>query len=80
MQYRLVALAKALLISLALIALADYFNLPIFSEAGGLQAQDSDMKAAQTSTEAWLSLIDKQSYAASWDAAATGFKDRSHNF
>jgi hypothetical protein len=39
-----------------------------------IQAQQSGTKLAQTSTEAWLSLIDNQSYAASWDAAASLFK------
>jgi Protein of unknown function (DUF4019) len=40
-----------------------------------IHAQDSGTKAAQTSTEAWLSLIDSQSYAASWDAAASLFRN-----
>jgi hypothetical protein len=39
-------------------------------------AQDSDTKAAQTSTEEWLALVDGQNYAASWDAAAAGFRAR----
>jgi hypothetical protein len=34
-------------------------------------AQEPDTKAAQASVEAWLSLLDNQSYAASWDAAAS---------
>ena len=37
--------------------------------------QESATEAAQTSTEAWLSLVDSQSYAASWDAAAGLFKN-----
>jgi Protein of unknown function (DUF4019) len=41
-----------------------------------LAAQTADTKAAQTATEAWLALIDKQNYAASWDAAAAGFRER----
>jgi hypothetical protein len=39
-----------------------------------IQGQGSNTKAAQTSVEAWLSLIDNQSYAASWDTAATLFR------
>jgi hypothetical protein len=44
--------------------------------SGSIQAQESSTKAAQTATEAWLSLIDNQNYAASWDAAATLFRTR----
>ena len=44
-------------------------------DAGSIQAQDASTKAAQTSVETWLSLIDKQSYAASWDTAATLFRN-----
>ena len=44
--------------------------------SGSIQAQESSTKAAQTVTEAWLSLIDNQNYAASWDAAATLFRTR----
>jgi hypothetical protein len=40
-----------------------------------IQAQESDTKAAQASAEAWLSLIDSQSYAASWNAAASLFRN-----
>ena len=43
--------------------------------SGSIQAQDSSTKAAQTSVETWLSLIDNQSYAASWDTAATLFRN-----
>jgi Protein of unknown function (DUF4019) len=39
-------------------------------------AQEPATKAAQTATEAWLTLIDNQSYAASWTAAASGFRTR----
>jgi uncharacterized protein DUF4019 len=39
------------------------------------QAQESTTQAAQKSAESWLSLIDRRSYAASWDAAATFFKN-----
>jgi hypothetical protein len=39
-----------------------------------IHAQELGPKAAQTSTEAWLSLIDNQRYAASWDTAAGLFK------
>jgi hypothetical protein len=43
--------------------------------SGFIQAQESSTKAAQTSVEAWLSLIDNQGYAASWDTAATLFRN-----
>ena len=43
---------------------------------GTVQAQESSTKAAQASVESWLSLIDNQSYAASWDAAASFFRAR----
>ena len=43
--------------------------------SGFIHAQESGTKAAQTSVEAWLSLIDNQSYAASWDAAASLFRN-----
>jgi hypothetical protein len=43
--------------------------------SGFIQAQESSTKAAQTSVEAWLSLIDSRSYAASWDTAATLFRN-----
>ena len=39
-----------------------------------VRAQEPDTKTAQMSVEAWLSLIDGQRYAASWDTAATLFK------
>jgi Protein of unknown function (DUF4019) len=42
---------------------------------GSSQAQESTAKAAQTSVETWLSLVDSQSYAASWDTAATFFRN-----
>ena len=41
---------------------------------GSSQAQEANTKAAEVSAEAWLSLIDNQSYAASWDTAASLFK------
>jgi len=41
---------------------------------GSSQAQEPSTKAAQDSTEAWLSLVDNQSYAASWSTAASLFK------
>ena len=44
--------------------------------SGSILAQESSTKAAQTATEAWLSLIDNQNYAASWDAAASFFRTR----
>jgi hypothetical protein len=43
---------------------------------GALSAQDVETKAAQTATTAWLSLIDNQTYAASWTAAASFFRTR----
>jgi hypothetical protein len=55
------------------------FLLTVMASAVGcllLAAQAADTKAAQTSTEAWLALIDNQNYAASWDAAAAGFRER----
>jgi hypothetical protein len=42
--------------------------------SGQVHAQEPATKAAQTSVEAWLSLIDNQNYAASWDTAATLFR------
>ena len=39
------------------------------------QAQEANTKAAQASVEAWLSLIDNESYKASWDTAATLFRN-----
>jgi Protein of unknown function (DUF4019) len=39
------------------------------------QAQVTDTTAAQASAEAWLSLVDGQSYAASWSAAAGLFRN-----
>jgi len=38
-------------------------------------AQEAGTKAAQSAVEAWLSLVDAQNYAASWDTAATLFKN-----
>jgi len=42
---------------------------------GTVHGQDPADKAARTSVDAWLSLIDGHSYAASWDAAASVFKN-----
>jgi hypothetical protein len=42
--------------------------------AGDVWAQDSGTTSAQTSVQTWLALIDTQSYAASWDTAASQFK------
>jgi hypothetical protein len=39
-----------------------------------LSAQTPGAQEARAAAESWLSLIDMQSYAASWDAAATIFK------
>jgi hypothetical protein len=58
------------------------FRLPVLVafallfSSGSIRAQASGAKAAQTSTEAWLALIDSQNYAASWDTAASGFRSR----
>lgn len=38
------------------------------------RAQEPTTKPAQASAEAWLSVIDNQNYAASWDAAASAFR------
>lgn len=43
--------------------------------SGTVHSQDSAAKEAQTSVEAWLSLVDGQRYAESWDAAAALFKN-----
>src|SRR5262245_49912468 len=43
---------------------------------GHLDTKRSRIRAALTSTEAWLSLIDHESYAASWDAAASLIRTR----
>jgi hypothetical protein len=40
-----------------------------------LPAQEPGTKAAQTAVEAWLSLVDSQSYAASWETAASLFRN-----
>jgi len=50
------------------------FGLAACLGSGPAQAQEPGTKAAQTSVEAWLSLIDNQNYAASWDTAATLFR------
>jgi hypothetical protein len=42
---------------------------------GCIRAQDSGTKAAQTATETWLALVDKQDFGATWDAAASLFKN-----
>ena len=51
-----------------LVVLASIFG------SGSAQAQESATKAAQTLVEVWLSLIDKQNYAASWETAASLFR------
>jgi hypothetical protein len=40
-----------------------------------IHAQEAGTKAAQSAVEGWLSLIDSQNYAASWDSAASLFKN-----
>jgi hypothetical protein len=47
--------------------------------SGVIHAQEPGTKAAQMSVEAWLSLIDNQSHAASWYAAASIFRNVSDN-
>jgi hypothetical protein len=47
----------------------------MFSSAS-IRAQASSTMAAQTSTEAWLALIDSQNYGASWATAASVFRSR----
>ncbi|MEO8521993.1 MAG: DUF4019 domain-containing protein [Acidobacteriota bacterium] len=42
--------------------------------AASSRAQEPTTKPAQASAVAWLSLIDNQNYAASWDAAASAFR------
>lgn len=42
--------------------------------AASSRAQEPRTKPAQASAEAWLSLIDNQNYAASWDTAAGAFR------
>ena len=43
--------------------------------SASIAAQDADTKAARTAVDSWLKLIDTESYAASWDEAASGFKN-----
>jgi hypothetical protein len=43
-------------------------------EASNVWAQDSGTTTAQISVQSWLALVDAQSYAASWDTAASSFK------
>jgi hypothetical protein len=40
-----------------------------------VRAQEPSAKAAQASVEAWLSIVDRQNYPDSWDAAAALFKN-----
>ncbi|MEP7247267.1 MAG: DUF4019 domain-containing protein [Gammaproteobacteria bacterium] len=42
--------------------------------AASSRAQEPPTKPAQASAEAWLSLIDNQNYAASWETAASAFR------
>jgi Protein of unknown function (DUF4019) len=37
-------------------------------------SQESDTKAAQAAVDAWLVLMDRQQYGATWDKAASAFK------
>ena len=50
------------------------FALSAYLGSGPAHAQEPGTKAAQTSVEAWLSLIDNQNYNASWDTSATLFR------
>jgi hypothetical protein len=43
--------------------------------SGSVRTQEPNTKAAQTAVEAWLSLIDNQKYAESWDTTATLFRN-----
>jgi hypothetical protein len=56
------------------VRLSMVFALAVCLGSDPAQAQEPGTKAAQTSVEAWLSLIDNQNYAASWDTAATLFR------
>ena len=49
--------------------------LAVLLGCGSGQAQGPDTKVAQTSVETWLSLIDSQNYAASWDTSASMFRN-----
>jgi hypothetical protein len=60
--------------ALARLSLLVFLTFVLGSDA--IRAQESSTKAAQTATEAWLSLIDNENYAASWDAAASFFRAR----
>ena len=51
------------------------FALAACLGSGPAHAQEPVTKAAQTSVETWLSLIDNQNYQASWDTAATLFRN-----
>jgi hypothetical protein len=47
----------------------------VLASVTAARAQDIDAKAAQAAAEAWLSLIDSETYAESWETAASGFKN-----
>lgn len=47
--------------------------LAVLAGAGVMRGQQPT-QAAQASAEAWVALVDSESYAASWDAAAAAFK------
>lgn len=61
MKRRIVQISMLVLVAILVVALS--------------QAQEANTKAAQASVEAWLSLIDNESYTASWDTAASLFKN-----
>jgi len=47
----------------------------IVGGSGSVRGQESTTTAAQSAVDAWLSLVDGGSYAESWDAAATPFRN-----
>lgn len=49
--------------------------LALMLGSGVGRAQDTSTKAAQSAAEEWLSLVDSQSYAASWDTSAILFRN-----
>lgn len=48
--------------------------LAMIVSMASVPAQASSTAAAQTATETWLSLVDKQEYAAGWEAASASFR------
>jgi hypothetical protein len=58
------------------VRLATVIVLAAILGRGSFHAQELSTSAARASVDAWLSLIDNQNYAASWDAAASLFRTR----